>query len=85
MEAFNASYTRNHLTFVMDKVGNDRAPVLITRQNGEPVVMMSLADYNAMEETAYLLRSPNNAQRLTSAIAALKTGGGTVRELIDED
>lgn len=85
MEAINYSYTRAHLTAVMDKVGQDRAPVLITRQKGEPVVMMSLADYNALEETAYLLRSPRNAQRLTSAVAALRAGAGTVQELIDED
>ncbi len=85
MQVFNYSYTRAHLTAIMDKVNDDRAPALITRQNGEPVVMLSLSDYNAMEETAYLLRSPKNAQRLTSAIAALESDGGTVRELIDEN
>ena len=85
MDAVNYSYTRQHLTAVMDKVGQDHAPVLITRQKGEPVVMMSLADYNAMQETAYLLRSPKNAQRLASAVAALRTTGGTVRELLDEN
>ncbi len=83
MKAFNYSYTRANLTAVMDKVGDDRAPVLITRQKGEPVVMMSLADYNAMEETAYLLRSPKNATRLTQAIAELEAGRGRVRELLD--
>ena len=46
---------------------------------------MSLDDYNALEETAYLLRSPKNVQRLMNAVAALRTTGGTVRELIDED
>jgi antitoxin YefM len=85
MEAVNYSYTRANLTAVMDKVAQDRAPVLITRQKGEPVVLMSLADYNALEETAYLLRSPKNAQRLLDAVNALSTTGGTVRELIDED
>ena len=85
MDAVNYSYTRQHLTAVMDKVGQDHAPVLITRQKGDPVVMMSLDDYNAMEETAYLLRSPKNAQRLTSAVASLRTTGGTVRELLDEN
>jgi len=85
MDAFNYSYTRQHLTAVMDKVGQDHAPVMITRQKGAPVVMMSLDDYNALEETAYLLRSPKNVQRLMNAVAALRTTGGTVRELIDED
>lgn len=85
MDAVNYSYTRQHLTAVMDKVGQDHAPVMITRQKGAPVVMMSLDDYNALEETAYLLRSPKNVQRLMNAVASLRTTGGTVRELIDED
>ncbi|MDP3842700.1 MAG: type II toxin-antitoxin system prevent-host-death family antitoxin [Oxalobacteraceae bacterium] len=85
MDAVNYSYTRQHLTAVMDKVGQDHAPLMITRQKGAPVVMMSLDDYNALEETAYLLRSPKNVQRLMNAVAALRTTGGTVRELIDED
>lgn len=85
MEAVNYSYTRANLTAVMDKVAADRAPVMVTRQKGEPVVMISLADYNALEETAYLLRSPNNAQRLSSAVQALRAGAGVERELIDED
>lgn len=85
MDAVNYSYTRQHLTAVMDKVGQDHAPVMITRQKGAPVVLMSLDDYNALEETAYLLRSPKNVQRLMNAVASLRTTGGTVRELIDED
>jgi len=85
MDAVNYSYTRQNLTAVMDKVRQDHAPVMITRQKGAPVVMMSLDDYNALEETAYLLRSPKNVQRLMNAVAALRTTGGTVRELIDAD
>ena len=85
MDALNYSYTRQHLTAVMDKVGQDRAPVLITRQKGEPVVMMSLDDYNALEETAYLLRSPKNAKRLAKSIESLRASRGVVRELLNED
>lgn len=85
MDAVNYTYTRQHLTAVMDKVGEDRAPVMITRQKGAPVVMMSLDDYNALEETAYLLRSPKSARRLMSAVESLRGGSGTVRGLIDED
>jgi antitoxin YefM len=60
--------------------------VLITRQQGKPVIMMSLDDYNALEETAYLLRSPANAQRLIESVAQLRAGMGKVRELpIDAD
>lgn len=85
MDVVNYSYTRQNLTAVMDKVGQDHAPLMITRQKGAPVVMMSLDDYNALEETAYLLRSPKNAQRLMRAVESLRNAGGTARELIDVD
>jgi antitoxin YefM len=81
MKAITYSHTRQHLAEIMNKVSEDRAPVLITRQKGNPVVMMSLDDYNALEETAYLLRSPKNARRLMESIEQLATQGGTVREL----
>ncbi|MEZ5609074.1 MAG: type II toxin-antitoxin system prevent-host-death family antitoxin [Rhodocyclaceae bacterium] len=63
MEALTYSYTRTHLAQVMRSVNEDRAPVLVTTQRGKPVVIMSLDDYNALEETAYLLRSPKGAKR----------------------
>lgn len=85
MDAVNYTFTRQNLTAVMDRVGQDRAPLMITRQKGAPVVMMSLDDYNALQETAYLLRSPKNAQRLARAVESLRANGGTVRDLIDED
>ena len=81
METVTYSRTRQHLAEIMDKVSDDRAPVLITRQNGQAVVMMSLADYNALEETAYLLRSPRNARRLIASVEELLSRGGTEREL----
>ena len=81
METVTYSRTRQHLAEIMDKVSDDRAPVLITRQNGQAVVMMSLADYNALEETAYLLRSPRNARRLIASVEELLSQGGTEREL----
>jgi antitoxin YefM len=56
-------------------------PVIITRSGEDSVVMLSLADYKSLEETAYLLRSPKNAKRLIEAIAELERGGGTEREL----
>jgi antitoxin YefM len=68
MEVFTYSHTLQNLTAIMNKVTDDRAPVLITRQSGSPVVMMSLQDFNALEETAYLMRSPKNAKRLMESI-----------------
>ena len=86
MDTMSYSYTRQHFADVMDRVNDDRAPVLITRQQGKPVIMMSLDDYNALEETAYLLRSPANAQRLIESVAQLRAGMGKVLELpIDAD
>ena len=67
----------------MESVCDDHTPIIITRKNGHSVVMLSLADYNALEETAYLLRSPKNARRLLESVAQLESSGGTERELID--
>lgn len=72
MDALSYNYTRQHLAEVMDRVNDSRKPVLITRQNGKAVVMLSLDDYNALEETAYLLRNPANAQRLMASVEQLK-------------
>ncbi|AOU97779.1 prevent-host-death protein [Acidihalobacter yilgarnensis] len=85
MDAITYSYTRQHLAKVMNQVDDDRTPVLITRQNGKPVVMMSLQDFNALEETAYLMRSPRNAKRLLASIEQLATNGGKARSLVDAD
>ena len=85
MQTINYTTARQHLSATMDRVNNDRAPLLVTRQKGEPVVMMSLAEYNALEETAYLLRSPANAQRLLSSVHSLRTGQAQARQLIDDE
>lgn len=82
MNVLSFTDTRQNLKEVMDKVVDDHAPVLVTRQRGEPVVIVSLADWQAMEETARLLASPRNAERLTRAIAELEAGAGETRELI---
>ena len=69
------SYTaaRNHLAETMSKACYNHAPIIITRSNADPVVMMSLEDFHAMEETAYLLKSPVNAHRLLKAIDEIET------------
>jgi antitoxin YefM len=67
----------------MEKVCDDHAPVIITRKNQRSVVLLSLEDYQALEETAYLLRSPKNARRLLESLAELDSGGGTERELVE--
>jgi antitoxin YefM len=67
----------------MDKVCDDHSPIIITRKSQRSVVMMSLEDYQALEETAYLLRSPENARRLLESIVELESGRGIERELIE--
>ncbi len=81
MEAISYTYARSNLAKTMEKVCEDHDPVIITRRNESSVVMMSLEDYQALEETAYLLRSPKNARRLLESIAQLESGDGTEREL----
>ena len=81
MEAISYSRARQHLAEVMDKVSDDRAPVMITRESGRPVVVLSLEEYNALEETSHLLRSPRNAKRLLESIEQLERDGGKVRRL----
>jgi antitoxin YefM len=67
----------------MEQVCNDHAPVAITRKGEGAVVMMSMDDYQALEETAYLLRSPKNLRRLVEAMAELEEGKGLERELVE--
>ncbi|CDM42890.1 type II toxin-antitoxin system Phd/YefM family antitoxin [Ectopseudomonas oleovorans] len=81
MDAITYSTARANLANTMDRVCEDHEPIIITRNGQQAVVMMSLDDYKALEETAYLLRSPKNAQRLLESIAALETGKGVTREL----
>ncbi len=83
MDAISYTAARANLARTMAKVCNDHAPVIITRKSESPVVMMSLEDYQAMEETTYLLRSPANAKQLLESIAELDAGNGTERELIE--
>lgn len=83
MDTLSFSDTRANLKAVMDRVVADRAPVAITRQRGEGVVMISQSEWNAIEETLYLLRSPRNAARLLDAIRGLEVGKGEEHELIE--
>jgi len=83
MDTISYTSARANLASTMEKVCEDHAPIIITRKNENPVVMMSLEDYQAMEETTYLLRSPVNARRLLESIAELEEGKGVDRELME--
>jgi antitoxin YefM len=82
MNILTFSEARAGLKAVMDDVCTDHSPTVITRQNGEPVVMLSLADFNSIEETLYLLGSPKNASRLLASLEQLKAGKAQKRELV---
>jgi antitoxin YefM len=83
MDSISYTTARANLAKTMDKVCESHDPLIITRGGQESVVMLSLEDFNSLEETAYLLRSPKNAQRLLEAIADLERGRGTERELVE--
>jgi len=72
MHTLTYSAARAHLSETMDQVVNNREPVIITRSKRESVVMLSLEDYQSMQETAYLLRNPHNARHLLASIAELE-------------
>lgn len=83
MDTITYSAARIRLASTMKKVCANHEPVIITRQKEESVVMLSLDDFRALEETAYLLRVPKNAKRLLESISELERGGGKARKLIE--
>ena len=83
MQTETFSNTRANLKAIMDRVVANRAPVKITRQMAEGVVMISESDWESMEETLYLMSSPRNAERLLNAMKRLDAGEGEEHELID--
>lgn len=84
MNAITYTEARANLANTITRVCDDHDPVIITKKSDKSVVMISLEDYESMEETAYLLRSPKNAQRLLESIRELESGNGIERELIAE-
>ncbi|MBN4069113.1 type II toxin-antitoxin system prevent-host-death family antitoxin [Beggiatoa alba] len=84
MDTMSYSAFRSRLAGTLDKVNNDHKPILITRQNGKPAVVISLEDFQAYEETAYLMASPKNAERLNQAITEVAAGQLIERDLIEE-
>lgn len=81
MQVISYTEARSRLKELMDSVVDDMTQVVITRQKADSVVMVSLDDWNAISETLHLLSSPNNAERLHSAIRQLDNGKGKARQL----
>lgn len=85
MRNMSYSESRAHYAETLNKVADDREEVVINRAGHEPVVMVALADYESLKETAYLMRSPANARRLLASVQELESGeGAVVRELVQE-
>lgn len=83
MKAITYTAARENLASTMDAVCIDHDPVIITRNRDQAVVMMSLEDYESLQETSYLLRSPANARRLLESISELKGNGGPTKSLAE--
>ena len=81
------SYTESRAKYaeVLDAVIADREEIVITRAGHEPVVIVSLEDFESLRETAYLMRSPANARRLLDAMERLEAGEGDAYDLVDAD
>lgn len=80
MDVMTYTDARASLKDVMDRVIHDRVEVVVTRKKREAVVMISLDEYNAIQETLHLQKSPENARRLQASIAQLNAGQGTERD-----
>lgn len=80
MKSITYTAARQNLAKTMERVCEDHAPVIVTRKTTDSVVIMSLEDFEALEETTYLLRSPKNMRRLIESIVQLEEGKGSERE-----
>jgi antitoxin YefM len=83
MTALTYSAARENLASTMDRVCQDHDPVIITRNRDQAVVMLSLEDFEALQETAYLLRSPANTRRLLDSIESLNAGNSVPKKIKD--
>ncbi len=84
MDAVNYSVLRQNLKKYLDSVFNNHEPLIVTRKNNENVVILSIDDFNALNETQYLLSTKNNSSRLQGSLGQLRSGKGLIKELIEE-
>ena len=84
MKTMTYTESRANYAQVLDIAVEDLEEVVITRAGREPAVILSLAEYESLKETAHLLRSPANARKLLDSIDELESGGGSNQALIEE-
>jgi len=84
MKTVTESAAQRDLGSLVEQVWENHVPIVIERENGHSAVVISLEDYQGLDETAYLLSSPENAKRLLSAISDHKKGVNLMeRQLVD--
>lgn len=82
MQAVSFSELRKDMKHILDMTRERHEPTIITRKSGN-MVIMSLEDYNALEETAYILSNPNNARRVLTSLTELRAGKGKEHKLVE--
>lgn len=85
METVSLAEFEKNLTTVLDRIEADCEPVIISRSGHPPAVLLSLSDYQSMEGTAHLLRSPKNEERLMKSLADARSGKAEERPLAEEE
>lgn len=83
MKTLTYTQTRANLAQTLDDIIADREEVVVTRAGHDPVVIVSLEDYESLKATAYLLQNPANARRLLASIERLESGQGQARDLVE--
>ena len=85
MDVITSTALRENLSKVLDEVCDSAAPLIVTRQNARPVVLISLEEFSSMEETMHLLSSPANAERLLQSIEELNAGKGIEHDVLGQE
>lgn len=85
MDAISYSELHSRLKVIMDRVNDHHEPVIVTRKGGKSAVLLSYEHYCSLQETAYLLASPKNAEHLRTAVERLRQGIGEPHDLLDEN
>lgn len=84
MQSIFFKEAQQNLDRLCQKVCEDHEPCIVNREDNNPVVILSLADFNAWQETHYLLSNPANAQRLLNSLDKARSGQLMQKELIEE-
>lgn len=83
MNVVTINEAKRNLDSLIQKVFSDAEPAIITTDSGQQIVMLSLAEFNAWQETVYLLSNPANAVHLRKSIVEAQRGMTSEHELIE--